>query len=179
MIQIPMDMPKTCYECYFNQGEYTPDEYEKRSCCLKHRPLYKKDYKNRPKDCPIVEKKQGKWVTIWNENDPYTSSSARCSICNRVGERPLGQFCKWCGTEMDSEEQEEFTNRTGFALTEKGGEVGMSETMVILCVLGIAAFICIIGLIRIHFQEKEIEKKTGRKPTYTSPVGDWLRGKRW
>ena len=54
----------------------------------------------------------------------------------------------------------------------------MSETMAILCVLGIAAVICIIGLIVIHFQEKEIEKKTGRKPTYTSSVGDWLRGKR-
>lgn len=54
----------------------------------------------------------------------------------------------------------------------------MNEAMAVLCVLGIAAVICIIGLIVIHFQEKEIEKKTGRKPTYTSPVGDWLCGKR-
>ncbi len=54
----------------------------------------------------------------------------------------------------------------------------MSETLAILCVLGSAAVICIIGLIVIRFREKEIEKKTGRKPTYTSPVGDWLCAKR-
>lgn len=35
----------------------------------------------------------------------------------------------------------------------------MSETMAILCVLGIAAVACIIGLIVIHFREKKMEKK--------------------
>lgn len=54
----------------------------------------------------------------------------------------------------------------------------MSETIITLCVLGIAAVACIIGLIVIHFREKKIEKETGKKPTYYSAVGNWLCGRR-
>ena len=54
----------------------------------------------------------------------------------------------------------------------------MSETIIILCVLGMAAIVCIIGLIVINFKEKKIEKKTGKKPIYYSAVGDWLCGRR-
>ena len=56
--------------------------------------------------------------------------------------------------------------------------MGMNETVIILCVLGMAAIVCIIGLIVINSREKKIEKKTGKKPTYYSAVGDWLGGKR-
>ena len=42
----------------------------------------------------------GEWITIWRENDPDTSTHARCSICNRISERPLGGYCKWCGAKM-------------------------------------------------------------------------------
>ena len=58
------------------------------------------------------------------------------------------------------------------------GEVGMTETVILLCVFGIAEVACIIGLIVIHFREKKIEKETGKKITYCSPIGDWLCGKR-
>ena len=49
------------------------------------------------------EAKNGEWITIWREDDPDTSSHARCSVCNRVSERPLGEYCKWCGTKMNQE----------------------------------------------------------------------------
>ena len=47
--------------------------------------------------------KHGEWQTIWDRNDPDTSSEARCSVCGRVSERPLGHYCKWCGSTMDKE----------------------------------------------------------------------------
>lgn len=50
----------------------------------------------------------------------------------------------------------------------------MTDTIIILSVLVVAAVACIIGLIVIHFREKKMKEK----PTYTSPVGDWLWGKR-
>lgn len=50
----------------------------------------------------------------------------------------------------------------------------MSETVVILCVFGVAEVCCIVGLIVIHFREKKMK----RKPTYYSAVGNWLSGKR-
>lgn len=50
----------------------------------------------------------------------------------------------------------------------------MSETIIILSVLGTAAIVCIIGLIVITFREKKMKKK----PAYYSAVGDWLCGRR-
>lgn len=56
----------------------------------------------------------------------------------------------------------------------KVGEVGMSETIITLCVLGAAAVACIIELVVITFREKKMKKK----PTYYSAVGNWLNGRR-
>lgn len=49
------------------------------------------------------EAKNGEWITIWREDDPDTSTHARCSICNRISGRPLGGYCKWCGAKMNQE----------------------------------------------------------------------------
>lgn len=49
------------------------------------------------------EKKNGEWITIWQKDDPDISTDARCSICNRISERPLGGYCKWCGAKMNQE----------------------------------------------------------------------------
>jgi len=49
------------------------------------------------------EAKHGEWIDIWREDDPDTSSHARCSVCNMVSARPVGAYCKWCGAKMDSE----------------------------------------------------------------------------
>mgnify|MGYP006896765541 CR=1 FL=1 len=54
----------------------------------------------------------------------------------------------------------------------------MTETVIALSVFGTAAVACIIGLIVINFREKKIEKRTGKKPTHYSAVGDWLCGRR-
>lgn len=50
----------------------------------------------------------------------------------------------------------------------------MNETIIILCVLGTAAIACIVGLIVISVREKKMKKK----PTYYSPIGNWLCGRR-
>lgn len=50
--------------------------------------------------------------------------------------------------------------------------------MIRVCALGTVLAVCIIALIVIHFREKKMKKKTGKKPTYYSAVGDWLSGKR-
>ena len=52
--------------------------------------------------------------------------------------------------------------------------MGMSETIITLCILGTAAVVCIIALVVIHYREKKMKKK----PTYYSAVGNWLSGKR-
>jgi hypothetical protein len=50
-----LDMPKSCFECDFNRGEYGRDCYEKCSCTLTSHQMNLKDYKCRPKECPLVE----------------------------------------------------------------------------------------------------------------------------
>lgn len=50
-----------------------------------------------------LEAKHGEWIDIWREDDPDTSSHARCSVCNRISTRPVGAYCKWCGAKMDDE----------------------------------------------------------------------------
>lgn len=53
----------------------------------------------------------------------------------------------------------------------------MNETVILLCIFGIAEVCCIVGLIVIYFREKKMEKK----PTYFSAIGNWLcgRGRSW
>ena len=48
-------IPKSCFECDFNRGEYSRDCYEKRYCILTFHGMNLRDYKYRPKDCPLVE----------------------------------------------------------------------------------------------------------------------------
>lgn len=60
MIQIPIEMPKTCYECRFNAGEYSPEYYEKRYCDITGKSMAKRNYKVRPDVCPLKEVKDEK-----------------------------------------------------------------------------------------------------------------------
>lgn len=50
-----MDMPKSCYECDFNVGEYTRDYWEKRYCVRTGSGMTKTSNKRRNKDCPLIE----------------------------------------------------------------------------------------------------------------------------
>lgn len=58
---------------------------------------------------PINKKvEQGKWIPLWQACDPDTSTYCECSVCGRYSERPVGTYCKWCGSflgEDDSDEQ--------------------------------------------------------------------------
>lgn len=52
------------------------------------------------------ERKRGKWIWHWDQNDPDTAFEASCSICNKISTMPVGDFCKWCGSKMESEKNE-------------------------------------------------------------------------
>lgn len=43
----------------------------------------------------------GVWISVWSREDPEVSTEAKCSVCGRVSSRPLGEYCKWCGTKMN------------------------------------------------------------------------------
>ena len=49
------------------------------------------------------ERKPGKWITLWDAVDHDTSTTSRCSACGRISQRPLGDFCRWCGADMKGE----------------------------------------------------------------------------
>lgn len=51
---------------------------------------------NRIVDIPSAENK-GEWIEIWEDG---RSSKAMCNNCKRESDRPLGNFCKWCGARM-------------------------------------------------------------------------------
>lgn len=57
-IVIDIDMPKNCYECFMNVGQYSPNEIEKRRCDLTGKPFNKSNYKRRPQSCPLTEIQQ-------------------------------------------------------------------------------------------------------------------------
>ena len=59
MIYVDMEMPKNCYECPMNQGEYTPAEIEKRFCHITRKAFKTSNYKRRPKDCPMTKIQKG------------------------------------------------------------------------------------------------------------------------
>ena len=48
--------------------------------------------------------KIGRWIDIWDKNDYSISTQGRCNRCEQVSDRPLGNFCKWCGAKMEVEE---------------------------------------------------------------------------
>ena len=47
----------------------------------------------------FVKRYNGDWEDIWNE-ESKTSISARCSNCGKISQRPVGRFCRWCGSDM-------------------------------------------------------------------------------
>lgn len=58
MIRIEMEMPKSCYDCPFNFGEYYKEYYEKRWCKLTYKSMKRDNYKKRPKECPLKEESE-------------------------------------------------------------------------------------------------------------------------
>ena len=53
-----------------------------------------------------LEPKRGEWLdneTSYSDDIPQTCT---CSICGIRSRRPLGDFCKWCGSDMRGEKDE-------------------------------------------------------------------------
>jgi len=67
---------------------------ENKICCQVGEPINKK-----------VE--QGKWITLWQACDPDTSTHCECSVCGRYSERPVGTYCKWCGSFLGKDDSDE------------------------------------------------------------------------
>ena len=109
MVIIDMKIPKNCSECPMNHGEYSPNEIEKRSCCLTHKQFTKTDYKKRPANCPI--KKEFEVVfnlfkmrerTVYNTTVPIQTVDGKL-CCDACGcEIKYGQTkCSGCEREID------------------------------------------------------------------------------
>ena len=50
----------------------------------------------------VRENVRGKWIDIWD--DFRISTKCKCNRCNKESERPVGNFCKWCGADMRGEQ---------------------------------------------------------------------------
>lgn len=50
------------------------------------------------------ERKKGRWIDTESSYADGVRQECRCSVCSRLSSRPLGDFCKWCGTDMRGEE---------------------------------------------------------------------------
>ena len=103
MIQIDMPIPEKCglCPCFHHDNPM----YCQAVKADKNKKIVNPYGSQRPEWCPLKEQEaeNGDWITIWREDDPDTSTHARCSICNRISERPLGGYCKWCGAKMNQE----------------------------------------------------------------------------
>lgn len=56
----------------------------------------------------LINKKveHGKWITLWQACDPDTSTHCECSVCGRYSERPVGTYCKWCGSFLGKDDSD-------------------------------------------------------------------------
>lgn len=48
------------------------------------------------------KRKTGHWIDLWDVKNGV-SEYGSCSVCERISQRPLGRFCRWCGAEMSEE----------------------------------------------------------------------------
>lgn len=89
MVQIDIEMPKTCGDCPLSD----PEMY----CPLSGLDIAA--FNKKRDDCPLKEVKHGKWITHKHDN------IIRCSVCNEevcfaVKKREFN-FCPNCGARMD------------------------------------------------------------------------------
>ena len=85
---------------------------EECGCCDKHRDNGMSFFGNYKSWCGLIaefppvtpQPKIGRWIDIWDKNDYSISTQGRCNRCEQVSDRPLGNFCKWCGAKMEVEE---------------------------------------------------------------------------
>ena len=96
MVQIDMDMPKSCVDC--------PCANTQDGWCLVHNEVLERmengypSTEIRPEWCPIKETKHGKWLKI------SPAGIYECSECHqnvKTGDIEVYLFCHHCGVRMD------------------------------------------------------------------------------
>ena len=86
-INIDEQIPTRCLQCpmYLNMYECIwigRDQFDKNGKMIK---------------CPLKSNKKGQWIAIYDIYNPNISTTGKCSQCGQISQRPLGNFCKWCG----------------------------------------------------------------------------------
>ena len=56
------------------------------------------------KEETVQEPTYGEWLETETSYADGVRQHCRCSVCNILSCRPLGNFCKWCGADMRGEE---------------------------------------------------------------------------
>lgn len=105
MIQIDMDMPKTCDDCPFHIY-HSGKNYVCVATPLFY-PMNLANYKDGRKDfCPLIEVAQeprkGHWIDC-DVSDGYSADGYDCSVCG-VNSEYVTSYCPNCGAKMESEE---------------------------------------------------------------------------
>lgn len=44
--------------------------------------------------------RHGRWIDTETSYADCVQQKCQCSVCKRLSPRPLGDFCRWCGTDM-------------------------------------------------------------------------------
>ena len=111
LIDIPM--PENCEDCLICSLVPEHTRLDMREHGLQYK-LYCKvtgacvSGKGRDEDCPLNERKRGKWITV---NDAYNRISGKCSVCgweaHMYEDDVVGMdYCPNCGASMEEGEQE-------------------------------------------------------------------------
>ena len=96
MIQIDMEMPKSCGSCVYNESSCR--------CSITKSPIDRDyEYRERLSDCPLKEVPTGKWIK--QKSFPNWSKCSNCgnSWTYSSGEPP---YCPNCGSRNVVEEQQ-------------------------------------------------------------------------
>lgn len=101
MIQIDMDMPKSCADCPCGDAQ--------DGWCYVHNEVLERTGNGypstgtRPDWCPLKEVKHGKWIWTEDKDDQY-GYVYKCSVCGTSTIGDSERFCGWCGARMDEDE---------------------------------------------------------------------------
>ena len=100
MIQIDMDMPKSCAYCPCGDAQ--------DGWCYVHNEVLERmgngypSTETRPEWCPLMEVKHGKWIV--KEQEVFCSVCGEQSAYTWHGSSKFSNYCPNCGARMDKDE---------------------------------------------------------------------------